>query len=124
MVLNSVNSLDCSACKGLQTMGRTKINRFSTIVVAIGWLMVLPSVIGILIGLAMCGGVCHSLVGVTSATSSQAETDGATLGVGLGVVASFGVMAFSLIGGLLGYLLVSKRKVYKCQACGFILERG
>jgi len=48
-----ITSIDCNACKSEQTMHATKIGRFSGIVRVIGYIFVIPSVIGIVYSIIM-----------------------------------------------------------------------
>ncbi len=103
-------NLNCKACDGVKTMIGTEINRFSSVVVIIGWIIAIPSILGIL----------FSLLSVVVYLSSSSDTLALGLGVGLSII--LGIL--SLISGLLGYILIMKKKVYKCNVCGFIIDRA
>ncbi|MCD8554124.1 MAG: hypothetical protein LRY47_09390 [Seleniivibrio sp.] len=52
-------------------------------------------------------------------SQSDAEIVGATIGAGIAIFIGMS----SLVGGLIGWLLIAKKKVFKCNSCGFILNR-
>jgi|WetSurMetagenome_2_1015567.scaffolds.fasta_scaffold165539_3 hypothetical protein len=120
-------NLDCNACKKEKTMAPTTVSRMSIVVRVIGWLIAIPSIIGVVISAITL--ITSVLAGGHAAMSGVAsgDTTGAVVGAGVGMVATgisifFGI--FSLIGGLVGYLLIMKKKVYKCTVCGFIIDRA
>jgi len=146
-----------------------KKHRMSMPVVAIGWLLLIPSFIGIMIGIValMATGkaassasgsidntvraqleaakipdsiVAKAIAGdsITDAEKSsltddqrQALSDGSTsltasrIGAGAGTAiaggASIGIIVIAFIGGLLGWLLVMKKKVLQCPACSAVV---
>ncbi|MBI4828630.1 MAG: hypothetical protein HY804_07450 [Nitrospinae bacterium] len=102
----------------------TAIYRFSQIVVLIGYIIIVPSIVGMLIG----GNTCIASFQIGGEAISQARDDsavgaGAVLGTTLGVGISLFIIISSLVGGLVGYLLIMKKKVFKCNQCGFIMDR-
>jgi hypothetical protein len=61
----------------------------------------------------------------TTEVMSTAQSDAETAEAAIGVTTGFGIFgASSLVGGTIGYLLLMKRKVYKCLKCGYILDRA
>jgi len=116
--------LDCNACKNEKTMQATKVPKFSSFIRFIGYLIALPSVLGVLFAIIMLISTSSASTEVMSAAQTDAEAAGAAIGATLG----FGFSAFiafsSLVGGLIGWLLLMKKKVYKCLTCGFILDRA
>ena len=67
----------------------------------------------------MAGAEVSSQVAVNDAASQAGVAIGTGLGMGMG-----GFITFSaLIGGLIGYILIMKKKVYKCEACGYVMDR-
>jgi len=94
--------LNCNACGSKETMAPTKIYKFSGIVQLIGRLIVIPSICGVFFAVML----------MISAGATP-------ISVGLAVF----IAAGSLISGLIGWLLIMKKKVFKCASCGFILDR-
>jgi chromosome segregation ATPase len=92
--------LDCSACKSIKTMQADQIPRFNELIRLIGFIITIPAIIGVIVSLLM------------------ASTGG--FGIFIGVIGS----GSSLVGGLIGWLLLSKKNVYKCSVCNFILDRA
>ena len=104
-----ITTLDCSACKSDQTMVATKVSRFSGIVRFIGYVFVVPSVLGVILCVKSMFGVAGNDTG----------DDVQTMAVGMLMV--FAII--SLVGGLVGWILIMKKKVFKCTACGHIMDR-
>jgi hypothetical protein len=116
--------LDCSACKSSKSMIATKISKFSTILRIIGYIIVTPSVIGIIIAAIMFLATGQATNEVISSAKSTGSHVGASIGATIGYGLSLFVGGSSLVGGVLGWLLLMKKKVYKCLTCGFILDRA
>lgn len=119
-----IPQIDCSTCKTTNSMKPTKIGKFNGFLRFIGYLIAIPSVIGVFFAVLM-------LVGVGSATNevmTAAQSDGEAAGAAIGATLGFGFSALlggsALIGGVLGWILLMKKKVFKCVNCGFILERA
>jgi hypothetical protein len=108
-----VNAITCGVCNQ-GTLVRKKVYRMSGPVVAIGFILLIPSVIGIIISGVMLFGVV-SAGGNASDTASQAA-----VGIGVGVAAFFGIASF--VGGLVGWLLVMKKRVLQCSFCGAVVN--
>jgi len=49
---------------------------------------------------------------------------GAAFGGAIADSTSLFIGSVSLVGGLIGWLLLMKKKVFKCSNCGFILDRA
>lgn len=116
--------LDCSACKNDRTMEPTKVHRFGGFIRLIGYIIVLPSVLGVVLAVIL-------FIGGTSATSdviNTATSDAEKAGAAIGGAMTFGFAIFlggaSLVGGLVGYLLLISKKVWRCITCGYIIERA
>ena len=116
--------LDCSACKNEKTMEQSKVGRFSTVVRVIGYIFLVPSVLGMIAAVIMFIGAYSAVTESMTLAQTEATRAGVALGasIGVGVAIFFGIASF--VGGLLGWLLLMKRKVYKCIKCGFILDRA
>jgi hypothetical protein len=102
-------AIKCKTCD-VGTLTQRRVHRMSGIVVFIGYILLIPSVIGILTGVVMI------VAGAGSGGShpTNAAATGAAIAGGVGV---FLIIA-SLVGGLLGWLLVMKKTVLKCDRCG------
>jgi len=99
--------LDCKNCNGKQSMYKAEIGRFSPVVVIIGWIIVTPSLLGIFVSTIML---------------FSGMNGGSFTGIRVTISLAFGV--FSLLSGLLGYILIMKKKVYKCNICGSTIDRA
>ncbi len=117
-------ALDCSGCKAEQSMKPTKVKRFNTVLRLIGWIIVIPSMLGVVAGFATCFVTSQAADAAAAAAQTDAESAGAAVGAGI----SYGISGFiavtSLVGGVFGYLLLLMRKVFRCVRCGFILDRA
>ena len=110
--------LNCNACNSQRSMSATKVRRLSKIVVVIGWILTIPSILGLLLAiLVFIGGIYF--------TSSTIDNFGETIPIIDFIIygSSLYIGVSSLVGGLIGYLLIMKKKVYKCSMCGFIIDR-
>ena len=119
--------LDCHACNNQQTMMRDTVPRFNCIIRTIGGILLIPSLLGVavsLIGLFTTCTAHHEVMQDLDPAYSTAGAMGATIGATIsgGIFLVLGVGAF--VGGLLGWLLLLTRKVYKCTVCGHIIERA
>ncbi len=117
-------SLDCSACKTTRSMKATSIARFNAILRLIGVVIVLPSLLGMFLSCQACVGVSEVVNSQLTADASTGAALGTTIGAGIGYGFSLVLGAASLVGGLVGWILLMKRKVYRCARCGFILDRA
>jgi hypothetical protein len=123
-VPQAATSLDCSACKTKQTMKAATVPRFGGFIRFLGVIIVIPSLLGV--ALAVLFFISTSMVASVqlTKTTSEAANAGTVLGAGIGYGISVFIGASSLVGGLIGWLLLTSRKVYKCVRCNFILERA
>jgi hypothetical protein len=103
-----MDAIKCKTCD-TGTLVRRRTYRMSSIVVIIGYIILVPSILGIIIGVATCFGV---------ASKSTGPNDTAT-GIATGI-AFFWTIA-SLVGGVFGWLLVMKKSVLQCDRCGAIV---
>ena len=89
-------------------MRATTIPRFSPILRVIGSIIVLPSILGVAFAALMAIRI--------------APLGGAAAGAGLGLASVLGSAA--LVGGLIGWMLLMERNVYRCIRCSFIIDRA
>jgi hypothetical protein len=108
-----VIQIDCHACKLPGGMRPDEVPRFSGLVRLIGFILALPSALGMLLAAFV-------------AISSQIGMFG--LGGGDQALSTFMAALFifctSLVFGVVGWILLMKKKVFKCRQCGFILDRA
>ena len=116
--------LDCSACKSLSSMVATKVARFGGVVRVIGVILLIPSFIGLAIAALFFISTLIATANVMPTAQSEPEQAGAAIGFAIGFGFSVFIGVCSLVGGLLGWLLLLNRKVYRCLHCGFIIERA
>ena len=105
-------TLDCNACKSEKTMQATKISRFNAIIRIIGGILLIPFFIGVIVLFSV----------FTSMHSAGPDAPG-LFGSGIAFGIFFFVGILLLVSGLLGWILLMKRKVFKCVTCGYILDR-
>lgn len=120
----ALKKLDCTVCKTDATMEATKVPKFGIILRVIGYFFVAPSLLGVLFSIILFFGVGMAASEVVPETQTDAEMVGAALGVGLGFGLCIFIGVASLAGGLIGWLLIMKTKVYKCLDCGYIISRA
>jgi hypothetical protein len=100
----------CKVCER-GSMEPRKLFRLSAPVVAIGFVVLIPSVLGIL---ASAGLLLLLWLGVVFYGGTGHEVFSG------GFIAAFGVASF--VGGLLGWLLVMKKRVIQCSNCGAVVN--
>lgn len=101
----------CKICER-GALVRKKVFRMSGPVVAIGFIFLIPSV---------CGMILSALVflGVISSAGDQ-TTDNTQVVIGTAFAIGLGIACF--VGGLLGWLLVMKKRVLQCAVCGAVVS--
>jgi zinc ribbon protein len=95
----------CRTC-GVGTLRLEKRYRMSTPVVAIGYILLVPSVLGVIVYVL-------SIVRIAGLSNSDASA------MASGILVFFALAAF--VGGLLGWLLIMKKKVLCCTHCSAIV---
>jgi hypothetical protein len=97
----------CKVCdRG--TLERKNLYRLSRPVVAIGYILLLPSALGIFLGIVVS---LSDSLGIVTPYSNRGNN-------GLVTVIGIGVAVTSFVAGLLGWLLVMKKRVLQCSMCG------
>jgi hypothetical protein len=104
----------CKVCDA-GTLVRRKKFRMSGPVVAIGYIFLIPSILGILFSAIMLFTAASS----PHAANNVALADTAT-GIAGGVAIFFGIASF--VGGLIGWLLVMKKQVLECNTCKAVVN--
>lgn len=108
--------LNCSACGGHQTMTAQQVSKMSPVVQLIGWIIAIPSILGVVCALGLF------LLGIVgAATADDAAVGGAAVFASGSTAVCIGIS--SLVSGLIGYLLIMKKKVWKCTQCGYHIDR-
>lgn len=100
--------IDCQACKLEGGMEKAIVPKFSGMLRFIGYVIAAPSLFGMF---------------VSAYAGCMVVSDGTGAGVvGFGV--SMLMFCASAVGGVIGWLLLVKKKVFRCTRCGFILDRS
>lgn len=110
-------NLDCHACGKTGSMMATTVNRFLEGLRFLGTLIIIPSVLGCIIAIGVASNVAIKYF----------SGDLGDMGQMLPWYVIFGALslaAAALVSGTLGYFLLSKKSVFHCQSCGYILERS
>lgn len=120
---NNAPQIDCQACRAPASMVAAKIPRFSNILRLIGVIILIPSFLGLSVSALMFIGAISSQAAMTGA---QSDAEIAGRGIGVALVGGFilVIAAISLVSGLVGWLLLLTRKVFKCVRCGFVMDRA
>jgi len=115
----SLPQVKCKICD-VGVLQRIRKYRMSAIVVVIGYILLIPSVLGVLIsavGFFAVPAAMRPLPGIFNA--APAQDIGAAGVIAGGIFIFFGLA--SLVGGLLGWLLVMKKDVLQCGHCGAVV---
>lgn len=114
--------LNCSACGTQGSMYPDKVSKMSPVVQIIGWIFAIPSIIGVVLS------ILFFVLGVLGIGAQDAMHEGEEAAKGVAVMLTGSMSACmgisSLVSGLIGYLLIMKKKVWKCSNCGFHLDRA
>ena len=117
----------------------TKIPRFSGCLVAIGYTLLITSILGILITtfMAVAGTSATGTAAVEGVEQAKARAVeqlreipvvgtalGGTMAAGIGSAMVLVVYFISIPALVLGFVLLLKRKVWKCNSCGSFFERA
>ena len=108
--MSEIIKINCKACDGKESMIPVKISRMSPAVQVIGWIITVPSIIG----------VVFSFIMFFKFGFMKGNAFGSMLGTGLMLFTGIA----SLVGGLIGYLLIMTKKVFKCTLCGAVIDRA
>ena len=113
--------LTCQTCRS-GSLSRKHLYRMSDVVVLIGYILLFPSLIGMAVTLALTGYVIiASIVVGAAAKDPQAFAAGGVFAV---FTVAFGAAVFvsCFVSGLLGWLLVMKKTVLRCNLCGMTID--
>lgn len=104
----------CKICDA-GTLARRKKFRMSGPVVAIGYILLVPSILGILVSV---------FVFFTAASLPHAANDVAAANMATGIAGGFAILfgVASFVGGLIGWLLVMKKQILECNACKAVVN--
>jgi len=102
--------VDCPICKAELSLKATKAPKFNTALRIIGYIVAAPSVFAMLMGLVTITGI----IGLAAGGEEQSVINAFDK---IGLI----IIAFSLLGGLIGLILMKKRKIFKCLKCEFIV---
>ncbi|MFZ7126379.1 MAG: hypothetical protein ACOWWM_09540 [Desulfobacterales bacterium] len=116
--------LDCKGCNMKRAMVAAKVPRFSGIVRFIGYVIVTPSVILCAVAVIMFASSVTTSAELMAEAGTEAERAGVAVGSAIGYGASIVLAIGSLVGGLIGWLLIMKKKVFRCRNCGYIIDRA
>ena len=105
--------LNCQSCNTEKSMIATKVSKFGGIVKLIGWLIAIPSALGVVI----------CIISAFMVAGQPGDSQADQVGKGGAEVVFFFLGGVSLVGGLIGWILISKKKVFKCTVCGSIKDR-
>jgi hypothetical protein len=99
----------CKICDRGCLVPKSK-HRLSGPAVFIGYILLVPSVLGIILG-----------VGVLALSFASGQNGANSLSVFTGVVGA-GFILSCIIGGLFGWLLVMKKQVLQCNKCSSVVN--
>ncbi|MFZ7128623.1 MAG: hypothetical protein ACOWWM_20915 [Desulfobacterales bacterium] len=116
--------LDCKGCNMKRAMVATKVPKFSGIVRFIGYVIVTPSIIMCIVATILFFSSMSTSAEMIAEATSDAERAGVVAGSAVGYGLSIIMAIGSLVGGLIGWLLIMKKKVFRCRNCGYILDRA
>jgi hypothetical protein len=108
---NVVIALDCIACRSASSMQASAIPKFGGVLRLIGYIIATPSALGVALA---------ALIAVVSVFSPRGNAASGMLGLGFAVF----VACASLVGGLVGWFFLGKRRAFVCGQCGYVMDRA
>lgn len=99
-------SIDCAACKLADGMEKRRVNRFPLFIRLIGLIIATPSAVGMMAGVFVMFG------------QGGFGIDGGVTLVSLVFIAT------SAVFGLVGWLLLMRKKAWVCGRCGYMIDRA
>jgi len=99
--------IDCHACKLEGAMMAAEVDRFPPFIRFLGYILVIPSFVGVFFA-SLAFGASMSMGGESSLSLTMFAI----------------LVCASLVGGLVGWLLLLRKKVYRCGRCGYIIDRA
>ena len=106
-------NIPCKVCNSQKTMVPQEVYRFSPVVVVIGYCFAIPSIIGTIIAF-----ILTAFLTITAMASGSAGNVFASSAIGLIIF-----IIPALCAGIVGYILIGKKKILKCESCGCYLDR-
>jgi hypothetical protein len=106
--------IDCHACKLTGGMEKDTIKKFSGLLLVIGFIIAIPSAIGMAI----------AVFGLIGAVLVDVKNAGNTAATPIAIFISLFIFCTSLIGGGIGWFLLSSKKVFRCTRCGYVIDRA
>ena len=103
--------IQCKTCDQGKLVSKKKY-RMGGMVVFIGYILLIPSFLGVLLSSFFL------IAAIFSASATNVDTG--TVTAIFGGVSIF-ILISSIVGGLLGWLLVMKKRVLQCSFCGAII---
>ncbi len=114
-----LNRLDCWACKAQRTMVADQVHRFHEWTIqAAGFVLAVPGALGIALSVILS---IAALVQAGMALAGRPIDLAASQRLGLLALI---LWASGVVAGLAGWLLLSRRRVWRCTRCGFVLDRA
>ena len=102
----------CKACD-TGTMGPTRVYRSGVVVAAMGYVLIVSAVLGVLLGIYM-------YVDTNTGRASSGDVNVAAMGAGCAGILVLG----SLVGGLLGLVFIRKKTLLECDNCGAVVAES
>ena len=98
----------CKTCD-TGTMVQRQAYRLGGVVAAMGYVLLIPAVLGVTLGIYM-------FVDTNTGAPRSGDVNVAALGAGCAGIIILG----SVVGGLLGFVLIRKKTIQKCDHCGAV----
>jgi hypothetical protein len=99
-------------------MAHKRVHRLSGPAVAIGYILLIPSLCGMAFAVLLWVLSTAGLVSNENLATNSEELAATGWLVGCGSVVFGSLFVASLVGGLVGWLLVMRKSVLKCENCG------
>lgn len=113
----TISSVNCRICGTEKSMAPALVHRFEAGMRFLGQLLVIPSVMVCLLAVAVITQVVLAWIGGDSSRFAPISPWWIIAG-------AVSLAATALVGGTLGYFLLSRKNVFHCRSCGHIVNRA
>jgi hypothetical protein len=114
----------CHACRSKSIMIEEKIPKYSNFSIIVGRIIATASIVCILIALAFAVVVIGKEFGFIEPSTYKSGTGGAIVIEEIQLSFSLFFGALSILGGLIGFVFLKKKMVYKCLKCESVIEKN
>jgi hypothetical protein len=108
----------CNVCKSEQTIIEERVPKFSKFIRAVGLLIAIASIFAGLISVLFYFSTAVTDIGLFESLKNGPEAGETMLVAEFQLIYSVFLCVFAILGGVVSWILLKKKKAYKCYGCG------